>query len=184
MLICLDQLHLTRLNGLVQLRTQFHHLDASAQLEAVNRRREKEAQEGTKPAEPKAFLPTVKKSGGDTAAEMTQAFMKSANVETWDKLRYYDEDVCHQPLSPATETNYTGRHPRHTTPTATVYSCLTLRTRRSFTRPSTTTNSSTRSAPLLAAREARRSHRGALQTILLRYRMTRMRKRKSRASRS
>ena len=93
MLIAIDQLHLTRLNGLVQLRTQFHHLDASAQLEAVNRRREKESQEGAKPAEPKTFLPTVKKAGGDTAAEMTQAFMKSANQETWHKLNYADEDV-------------------------------------------------------------------------------------------
>jgi hypothetical protein len=99
-LTLLDQLHLTRLNGLVQLRTQFHHIDASAQLEAVNRRREKEAQEGTKPAEPKAFLPTVKKSGGDTAAEMTQAFMKSAHQETWHKLAYFDEDVCRLPSRP------------------------------------------------------------------------------------
>ncbi|KAL5118151.1 hypothetical protein ACEQ8H_003986 [Pleosporales sp. CAS-2024a] len=88
-----DQLHLTRLNGLVQLRTQFHHIDASAQLEAANRRREKESQEGAKPAEPKAFLPTIKKSGGDTAAEMTQAFMKSANQESWHKLNYFDEDA-------------------------------------------------------------------------------------------
>ena len=91
-----DQLHLTRLNGLVQLRTQFHHIDASAQLEAVSRRREKESQEGAKPAEPKAFLPTVKKSGGDTAAELTQAFMKSANQEQWNKLNYSDEDVWPQ----------------------------------------------------------------------------------------
>ncbi|KAH3909468.1 hypothetical protein HBH56_156920 [Parastagonospora nodorum] len=88
-----DQLHLTRLNGLVQLRTQFHHVDASAQLEAVQRRREKESQEGAKPVEPKAFLPTLKKSGGDTAAEMTQAFMKSAHQEPWHKLNYHDEDA-------------------------------------------------------------------------------------------
>jgi hypothetical protein len=60
----------------------------------VVRRREKESQEGAKPAEPKAFLPTVKKTGGDTAAELTQAFMKSANQETWHKLDYFDEDVC------------------------------------------------------------------------------------------
>jgi DNA-directed RNA polymerase-3 subunit RPC5 len=94
LLIVLDQLHLTRLNGLVQLRTQFHHLDASAQLEAVSRRREKEAQEGAKPVEPKAFIPTMKKSGGDTAAEMNQAFMKSTNQEPWHTLNYSDEDVC------------------------------------------------------------------------------------------
>jgi DNA-directed RNA polymerase-3 subunit RPC5 len=104
-LIEVDQLHLTRLNGLVQLRTQFHHIDASAQLEAVNRRREKESQEGAKPAEPKAFLPTVKKSGGDTAAELTQAFMKSANTETWHKLNYSDEDVGCSPPNQATKAN-------------------------------------------------------------------------------
>ena len=88
-----DQLHLTKLNGVVQMRTEFHHLDATAQLDAVNRRREKESQEGVKPAEPKAFLPTVKKSGGDTAAELTQSFFKAANQEKWTKLQYWDEDV-------------------------------------------------------------------------------------------
>jgi DNA-directed RNA polymerase-3 subunit RPC5 len=88
-----DELHLTRLNGLVQLRTQFNHIDATSQLEAVARRREKEAQEGAKVAEPKAFLAQVKKTGGDTATEMTQAFMKSANQEQWLKLEYSDENV-------------------------------------------------------------------------------------------
>ncbi|KAF2248854.1 hypothetical protein BU26DRAFT_530916 [Trematosphaeria pertusa] len=87
-----NQLHLTRLHGLVQLRTQFHHIDATAHLDAVNRRREKESQEGAKPTEPKAFLPTVKKAGGDTSAELTQAFMKAANQEKWNKLQYSDED--------------------------------------------------------------------------------------------
>ncbi|CAN9222434.1 unnamed protein product [Alternaria alternata] len=87
-----NELHLTRCNGLVQLRTQFHHIDASAQLEAVQRRREKESQEGAKVAEPKAFLAQVKKTGGDTAAELTQAFMKSTNQEQWQKLDYFDEN--------------------------------------------------------------------------------------------
>lgn len=77
----------------MQLRTQFHHIDATAQLEAVNRRREKESQEGAKPVEPKAFLATIKKTGGDTAAELTQQFMKSANSEQWNRLDYHDEDV-------------------------------------------------------------------------------------------
>lgn len=77
----------------MQLRTQFHHLDATAQLEAANRRREKESQEGAKPVEPKAFLPTVKKAGGDTSAELTQAFMKATNLEKWSRLHYSDEDV-------------------------------------------------------------------------------------------
>ncbi|CAI6332501.1 unnamed protein product [Periconia digitata] len=88
-----NELHLTKLNGLVQMRTQFHHIDAIAQLEAANRRREKEQQEGARPTEPKAFMPTVKKAGGDTAAELTQAFMKATNQEKWKTFDYYDEDV-------------------------------------------------------------------------------------------
>lgn len=87
-------MHLTKLKGIVQLRTQFHYIDAVAQLEAANRRREKEALESTKPAEPKAFLPTVKKAGGDTSAEVMQSFLKSANLEKWHKLSYSDENVC------------------------------------------------------------------------------------------
>ncbi|KAJ5030267.1 DNA-directed RNA polymerase III subunit Rpc5 [Bipolaris maydis] len=87
-----NELHLTRIDGLVQLRTQFHHIDASAQLEAVQRRREKESQEGAKLAEPKAFLAQVKKTGGDTAAELTQAFMKATNQEQWQRLNYFDEN--------------------------------------------------------------------------------------------
>jgi DNA-directed RNA polymerase-3 subunit RPC5 len=75
------------------MRTEFHYLDATAQLDAVNRRREKESQEGAKPTEPKAFLPQVKRSGGDSAAELTQSFFKSANQEKWAKLMYSDEDV-------------------------------------------------------------------------------------------
>lgn len=35
----------------------------------------------------------MKKAGGDTAAELTQQFMKAANVESWHKLQYSDEDV-------------------------------------------------------------------------------------------
>ncbi|KAF1948376.1 hypothetical protein CC80DRAFT_486253 [Byssothecium circinans] len=87
-----NELHLTKLKGLVQMRTQFHHIDAIAQLEAANRRHNKEAQEGAKPAEAKAFVATVKKAGGDTAAEIMQGFMKATNAEKWQRLDYADED--------------------------------------------------------------------------------------------
>ncbi|PVH92449.1 hypothetical protein DM02DRAFT_276554 [Periconia macrospinosa] len=87
-----NELHLTKLKGLVQMRTQFHHIDALAQLDAVNRRREKEQQEGAKTVEPKAFMPTVKRAGGDTAAEVTQALMKATNQEKWQRLEYEDDD--------------------------------------------------------------------------------------------
>jgi len=130
------------LNGLVQLRTQFHHIDASAQLEAVARRREKESQEGAKLAEPKAFIPTVKKAGGDTAAELTQQFMKAANVEPWHKLQYSDEDVSSRTLKEGRETNSRSPKPR-TTPTQTASSSRPLSMHQSYDRTSTTTSSST-----------------------------------------
>ena len=88
------------------MRTQFHHLDAVTQLEAAQRRREKESQDGAKPTEPKAFMPTVKKAGGDTAAEITQAFMKTANAEKWNKLMYHYEDV-RTPFEPFAEPKLT-----------------------------------------------------------------------------
>lgn len=88
-----NQLHLTPLNGLVQLRTQFHHIDAAGQAEAIERMRKKEEQEGQRPTEPRAFLPTVKKAGGDTQAEITQAFMKAANQEKWSILSYSHDYV-------------------------------------------------------------------------------------------
>ncbi|OAL54391.1 hypothetical protein IQ07DRAFT_530563 [Pyrenochaeta sp. DS3sAY3a] len=87
-----NELHLSKIDAIVQLRTQFHHIDATSQLDAAARRREKESQEGTKPAEPKAFLPTVKNTGGDTPAETTAAFMKAAHQEPWTRLQYHDEN--------------------------------------------------------------------------------------------
>ena len=82
------------------MRQNFHHIDAIDQMNAVGRRREKEAQEGAKPAEPKAFLPTVKKTGGDTPAEITQAFLRTANQEKWESLTYTDENVNMTLLTP------------------------------------------------------------------------------------
>lgn len=129
----LDQLFLTRLNGLVQLRTQFHHLDAVNQLEAAQRRREKESQEGAKVAEPKAFMPTVKKAGGDTAAEITQSFMKSANAEKWNRLTYQYEDVrASTRPKPIADID---RRPLHLmTPSKSVSSCQNPTRPRSCTR--------------------------------------------------
>jgi hypothetical protein len=138
-----DQLHLTRLNGVVQLRTQFHHIDASAQLEVVARRREKESQEGAKLAEPKAFIPTVKKAGGDTAAELTQQFMKVANQEPWHKLQYSDEDV--RPVVPMdySSANLSSLN-LPTIPTPSASSSLPPSTPPSYA-PISTTNSSSMS---------------------------------------
>ncbi|KAF2188283.1 hypothetical protein K469DRAFT_627806 [Zopfia rhizophila CBS 207.26] len=88
-----NQLHLTRLTGIVQMRTQFNHLDATAYLETLARRREKESQEGVKPSEPRALIPTVKKGAGNTSVEKSQAFLQHAHEEKWTKLQYLDENM-------------------------------------------------------------------------------------------
>lgn len=87
-----NQLYLTKLSGFVQLRAGFNHLDAGTTLDALARRKERESQEGVKPAEAKAFLPTVKRSATDTSAEATQKFFKATGAEQWSKLQYYDEN--------------------------------------------------------------------------------------------
>jgi len=103
------------------MRTQFHHIDATTQLEVVTRRREKESQEGAKPAEPKAFLPTVKKAGGDTTVEITQAFMKATSQERWKKLKYIDEDVGTVDCTCGTHTNLYYRMRKRGTSSAKIY---------------------------------------------------------------
>lgn len=88
------QLHLTKLNGIVQMRTQFTHLDATAQLDALARKREKEAADPTKATEPRAVQMQIKRGNAENPqTASTKNFLRHAYEEKWTKLRYYDEDV-------------------------------------------------------------------------------------------
>ncbi|KAF1993173.1 hypothetical protein P154DRAFT_527978 [Amniculicola lignicola CBS 123094] len=98
-----SELHLVPISGVAQLQTQVHHVDAVSQLETINRRREKESTEPAKTAEPKAFMPTVKKAAVETSVEQIQNFLKRTAEEPWVKLRYHDEDV--RTLNPLTCAN-------------------------------------------------------------------------------
>lgn len=75
------------------MRNQFTHLDAVTQLEAQARKREKEAQEGAKPAEARAVLVQQKRANEAPSVEKAREFLKSTFEEKWTKVRYVDGEV-------------------------------------------------------------------------------------------
>jgi DNA-directed RNA polymerase-3 subunit RPC5 len=97
-----SELHLTPLDGMVQMRPQFHHLDAQTQVDRNATRRTRAADEasGREPArvlEPRLVQLTAKAAGdpesaGETTGENTKAYLSAAEQEVWRKLRWTDED--------------------------------------------------------------------------------------------
>ncbi|KAK7527042.1 DNA-directed RNA polymerase III subunit Rpc5 [Phyllosticta citriasiana] len=86
------ELHLTKVTGVVQMRPQFHHLDAVKELGDATKRRERGAVDGPKVNEPRAVQMTIKSEYGDEAAASKQ-FLHLAQEEKWSKLRYFDEEA-------------------------------------------------------------------------------------------
>lgn len=96
-----SELHLTPLTGLVQMRPQFHHLDALTQVERNAHRRTANAAavaEGTaRVAEPRLVQMMAKGSADPESmdgpsGESTKAYLAAAQEESWTRLRYTDED--------------------------------------------------------------------------------------------
>lgn len=77
------------------MRPQFHHLDAITHIEHTTRRREREAGEGSKPAEARAVHMTVKAADQHDNTDMasTKKFLQTAKEDSWVSLRYHDEDA-------------------------------------------------------------------------------------------
>ncbi|KAF2199117.1 hypothetical protein GQ43DRAFT_347063, partial [Delitschia confertaspora ATCC 74209] len=86
-----NELHLTKVAGIVQMRPQFNHIDAAAQVEALNRRREREAQEGPRPAEARTVLMQQKRAESKDV-EQARKFLSDTNDEKWTKLQYIHEE--------------------------------------------------------------------------------------------
>ncbi|KAF2083688.1 hypothetical protein K490DRAFT_69574 [Saccharata proteae CBS 121410] len=88
------ELHLTKITGIVQMRPQFHHLDALRDVANAARRKEKEANEAPRQGEPRAVQMTIKTEyGADSEEAKTKDFLRKAQEEKWTKLRFYDEDT-------------------------------------------------------------------------------------------
>lgn len=88
-----NQLHLTKLDGVVQMRPQFHHVDAVVHQETAARR--SEAAEDRKPAQAMALAQTYKDNRDVDNLEELRAknLLLLAQEENWTRLDYYDEDV-------------------------------------------------------------------------------------------
>ncbi|KAF2754569.1 hypothetical protein EJ05DRAFT_514031 [Pseudovirgaria hyperparasitica] len=86
-----NELHLSKLTGVVQMRPQFHHVDAASYLEQSNRRRE--AAENAKAAEPRSVQMSIKSFDGDNVdMASTKEYLRKAKEDTWTRLKYHDEE--------------------------------------------------------------------------------------------
>ncbi|PQE10208.1 dna-directed RNA polymerase iii complex subunit rpc37 protein [Rutstroemia sp. NJR-2017a WRK4] len=87
-----DKLHLTPVDHIVQLRPQFHHIDAHAEQERQGRPRDP----GTVPrtTEARAIHMTVKSNidGEEDMVDNIGVRIAAAQQEQWQKHRYVDED--------------------------------------------------------------------------------------------
>ncbi|KAL2356792.1 DNA-directed RNA polymerase III subunit Rpc5 [Cryomyces antarcticus] len=90
------ELHLTKVDGIVQMRPQFHHIDALTRVDRATTRREREAAEPPRTTEPRAVHQTIKSTTEGDASnnqENAAAFLRAAHEEPWTKMKYHDEDT-------------------------------------------------------------------------------------------
>ncbi|RKF63378.1 hypothetical protein GcC1_139013 [Golovinomyces cichoracearum] len=89
-----DQLHLTPVDNIVQMRPQFHHIDAAVEQERSSRVRETNV---SAKSEAKAVQMTVKSQidgeNSNNAERSMAARIAAAQSEAWKAHRYVDEDT-------------------------------------------------------------------------------------------
>lgn len=87
-----NQLHLTKVDGIVQMRPQFHHVDAESQRarHAVAR---DEPMTNRLPQAPKQVMQSYTEHKVEKKPEdITRDLLRTAQDEAWVKLQYHDED--------------------------------------------------------------------------------------------
>ncbi|KIW01820.1 hypothetical protein, variant [Verruconis gallopava] len=93
-----NELHLTEITGIVQMRPQFHHIDAQAQLAktTLSRNASKSLAKPQQPVSATALAAQRIKAESDTQVsttyEATEKFLDAASDENWVKLGYRDEE--------------------------------------------------------------------------------------------
>ena len=89
-----DELHLSKVDAIVQLRPQFHHLDAIVDGERHSSRIQREAENPAPESEARAVNMTVKSSEDDELDMSVMAkSLKAIQAEPWQRLQYVDEEV-------------------------------------------------------------------------------------------
>lgn len=90
-----DQLHLTKVNGTVQMRPQFHHIDAEEQRARLAASRAAMEAEPRGPGDPRSLLmknKTAEEAEKNRLEDRTRRALQAAEAETWVGLDYVDED--------------------------------------------------------------------------------------------
>lgn len=87
------ELHLTGLDGVVQMRPQFHHIDARTQNER-NRMRRIDPDGGPKEAQQVQL--TIVPGDEENHVATTKALLDKAQDESWKRMEYLDEEVREQ----------------------------------------------------------------------------------------
>lgn len=92
LLTCTDQLHLVPVDQVVQMRPQFHHIDARMEQERSSRARDTAV--GTTPAQARAIHMTVKSKvdGEDSSMDNMGERITLAQAEKWKTHKWVDEN--------------------------------------------------------------------------------------------
>jgi DNA-directed RNA polymerase III subunit RPC5 len=90
-----EELHLSPITGVIQMRPQFHHLDAKAQLAKARQARDRAANEPARATESRIVQQSARTAADDEELNIakTSAFLTNASEESWIPLDYHDEDV-------------------------------------------------------------------------------------------
>ncbi|KAI9827201.1 MAG: hypothetical protein M1832_005338 [Thelocarpon impressellum] len=88
-----NQLHLSRVDSIVQLRPQFHHVDAVVEQERSSAKGQRELANPPRPQEARAVQMAVKSVDGEDF-DMTQTMktLKEIQEEKWRRMDYADEN--------------------------------------------------------------------------------------------
>jgi DNA-directed RNA polymerase-3 subunit RPC5 len=93
-----EELHLTQVTGVAQMRPQFHHIDAQAEInksKTLQSQRPKGAGRATEARVVQQIARATGANGEEFQFTKTAEFLTKASEEPWTRLRYVDEDVCH-----------------------------------------------------------------------------------------
>ena len=90
----LDELHLSHIDSVVQLRPQFHHVDAASEQERSSAKSQRDAANPPRAQEARAVHMTIKSVDGEDF-DMTQTMktLKEIQEEKWKRMDYLDENA-------------------------------------------------------------------------------------------
>jgi DNA-directed RNA polymerase-3 subunit RPC5 len=90
-----EELHLSPVTGAVQMRPQFHHIDAQAQIAKAKLARERAANESTRANEPRIVQQTARIAADDEELNVanTAKLLTAAAEESWLRLQIHSEEV-------------------------------------------------------------------------------------------